>query len=167
MGQGHQGSIKGRKGKEMTPIQIICENLHKFWQCDRFLRQISSDPQIFGCEYCAEGVICELFRLHAPEAKEIDACWGGLNGKPHDDGGGCFLWTKDGVRQIASQHMPQPVVDWIDRHHGQGTGENLKYALAHFNDSGWTFEQLAILLRVKFGQDVFEQIHANYSKAGL
>src|SRR5262245_50268131 len=100
----------------MSPLELILNNIHKAWQCRGQLRKHSTDSQICGYFYCAEGKICDIYLKHAPEhAKKYNARWADI----------FFEWEeKDGFGFVQKYHthqfMPSPVLDWIDSVHGNG-----------------------------------------------
>ncbi len=123
--------------KVEAPLEIICRELPRFWQTSRRLRCWSTDCQIFGHEYCAEGAIAEIYLKHCPKAKEINAHW-------KDN---VFAWGED---KKEACWLPQPVIDWINQYHGKGTGEILRGNLARLNDQGINFKAIALIIRLNF-----------------
>lgn len=142
----------------MLPLELIVNNLHRYWNCTGALRMESSDCQTVGHDYCAEGAIADIFIKHAPdEAAAVKAHW---------DFGNAFVWEEDGVEKKETMFMPVPVMRWIDSWHGVGTADKLRLALAHLNDkTDWSNEQIAELIKIHFGLgDTFAEAKAEAKK---
>lgn len=138
----------------MKPLELIIKHLADYWQTHNSLRRLSNDAQICGYEYCAEGAICNIFIKHASEeAAQVNAHWDGRLFCWNDtDGFGFPIKAKEG------RFMPSVIVKWINRHHGEGVGEQLQIALSYLNDGRkrYSLDQISDLIAIKFDlRDIF------------
>ena len=129
----------------MLPLELIVNNLHRYWQGRGCLRHPSTDIQCCGYDYCAEGAIADIFLKHAPnEAATVKAKWDDMD----------FVWEENGEVKKEAIFLPVPVMRWIDTWHGAGTADKLRLSLSYLNELSkirWDLEQIAEIIKIKFG----------------